>query len=46
MSKSIVIIMAFGLISIVSACAQKSEEVVYADPAPLTVEPTYTGKYK
>ncbi|WP_169961457.1 hypothetical protein [Oceaniglobus indicus] len=46
MSKSIAAVMALGLITLVSACAQQQEEVVYADPAPLTVEPTYTGKYK
>ncbi|WP_164512258.1 hypothetical protein [Oceaniglobus ichthyenteri] len=46
MSKSIKTVFAIGLIGLVAACAQKNEEVVFADPAPITVEPTYTGKYK
>ncbi|WP_226779451.1 hypothetical protein [Oceaniglobus trochenteri] len=46
MSKSITLVLALGLVAGVSACAKKSEEVVYADPAPISVEPTYTGKYK
>jgi hypothetical protein len=46
MSKSFKVVMALGLFAVVAACAQREEEVVYADPAPLTTEPTYTGKYK
>ncbi|WP_172961003.1 hypothetical protein [Oceaniglobus roseus] len=46
MSNIVKIVMCLGLVAVASACAKKQEEVVYADPAPLTVEPTYTGKYK
>jgi hypothetical protein len=47
MSKSTKIILALGLVAFAAACAPKQEEVVYVDePAPVTVEPTYTGKYK
>lgn len=45
MSKSIKIVLAFGLVAFAAACAQQ-EEVVYVDPEPITVEPAYTGKYK
>lgn len=46
MSKSIKLVLAFGLISFAAACAQQEEEVVYVDPDPITTEPVYTGKYK
>lgn len=46
MSKSIKIVLSLGLVAFVAACAQQEEEVVYVDPEPITVEPTYTGKYK
>ena len=46
MSKSIKIVLSLGLFGFVAACAQQEEEVVYVDPTPITVEPTYTGKYK
>lgn len=46
MSKSITFVLALGLVSGVAACARQEEQVVYADPAPISVEPTYTGKYK
>jgi hypothetical protein len=45
MSKSINLVLALVLVSGVAACAKKSEEVVFVD-APVSVEPTYTGKYK
>jgi len=46
MSKSIKLVMALALVAFVSACATKNEEVVFVDTAPVTIEPTYTGKYK
>ena len=46
MSKSVSLLLVVGLVSVVSACAKKEEPVVYADPEPISVEPTYTGKYK
>ncbi|GLT09630.1 hypothetical protein PVW51_19550 [Sulfitobacter sp. PR48] len=48
MSKSIKLIAAFGFIAAISACTsgQTDEEYVVVDPEPISVEPTYTGKYK
>lgn len=47
MSKSIKLVLAFGLVGFAAACAQQEEEVpVYIDPEPITIEPVYTGKYK
>jgi hypothetical protein len=47
MSKSSRIVLALGLVAFAAACAPKAEEVVYVDePAAVTVEPTFTGKYK
>ena len=46
MSKSIKLVAAFALMAAVSACAQQEEEYVVVDPEPISVEPTYTGKYK
>ena len=45
MSKSIKIVLSLGLVAFVAACAQQ-EEVVYVEPEVVSVEPTYTGKYK
>jgi len=46
MSKSMRIIMVLAAAGVLAACAKKvEEEVVYIDE-PVTVEPTYTGKYK
>jgi hypothetical protein len=45
MSKSIKLVLTLGLVAFVAACAQQ-EEPVYVEPEPITVEPTYTGKYK
>jgi hypothetical protein len=42
-SKQIVLVLAFA--AALAACAKKEAEVVYVDE-PVTVEPTYTGKYK
>ena len=48
MSKSIKLLATFGFIVVVAACAreQQVEEFVVVDPAPISVEPAYTGKYK
>jgi len=46
MSKSIKFVLALALVGGVAACAQKNEEVVFVDSAPVSVEPTYTGKFK
>lgn len=46
MQKSMRIVMALAFVGFVAACAAKTEEeVVYVDE-PVSVEPTYTGKYK
>ncbi|WP_204113839.1 hypothetical protein [Shimia biformata] len=47
MSKSIKFL-AIGLVALVAACANEEpvEEYVVVDPEPISVEPTYTGKYK
>lgn len=47
MSKSIKLLALFGFVTVVSACAQPAEEeYVVVEPEPISVEPTYTGKYK
>lgn len=46
MSKSIKFLAAVGLLAAVAACAQQEEEYVVVEPEPISVEPTYTGKYK
>jgi len=48
MSKSIKLLAAFGFVAAVSACTsgQTEEEYVVVEPAPISVEPVYTGKYK
>lgn len=43
---SIKVLVALCLVAFVAACAKKAEEVVYVDQPAVTVEPTYTGKYK
>lgn len=45
MSKSTKTIVALCMVAFVAACGAKQEEVVYVD-APVSTEPTYTGKYK
>lgn len=45
MSTSTKTILALCMVAFVAACGAKTEEVVYVDE-PVTVEPTYTGKYK
>ena len=47
MSKSIKTFGLVGLMVLAAACArQQEEEFVVVDPEPISVEPTYTGKYK
>lgn len=46
MSKTVKLVMAFGLVGFMAACAQQEEEVVFVEPEPITAEPVYTGKYK
>ncbi len=45
MSSTKITLLAFAAVAVVAACAPKTEEVVYVDQ-PVSVEPTYTGKYK
>ena len=46
MSKSIKLLAMFGFVAAVAACAREQEEFVVVEPEPISVEPTYTGKYK
>ena len=48
MSKSIKVLMALGFATLVTACgdATQEEEFVVVDPAPISAEPVYTGKFK
>ena len=46
MSKSIKLLAMVGLLAAVAACGQQEEEFVVIEPEPISVEPTYTGKYK
>ena len=39
------IILSLCMVAFMAACAGKQEEVVYVEE-PVSVEPTYTGKYK
>lgn len=47
MSSTIKALVALGLLAIVAACGNGGdvEEFVVVDPAPVTIEPVYTGKY-
>jgi hypothetical protein len=45
MSTSTKALIALCLVAFVAACAKK-EEPVYVDEGAVSVEPTYTGKYK
>lgn len=45
MSSTKITLLAIALVGVVAACAPKTEEVVFVDQ-PVSVEPTYTGKYK
>lgn len=46
MSSTKITVLALCMVSFVAACAKKAEEVVYVDEPTVSVEPTYTGKYK
>ncbi|WP_439109417.1 hypothetical protein [Lentibacter sp.] len=49
MSKTLKALCALGLVATVSACGSSStpdDTYVVVDPAPISVEPSYTGKYK
>lgn len=47
MSKSINFLAAVGLLVTVAACDNSPrQEYVVVQPEPISVEPTYTGKYK
>ena len=48
MSKSIKLLSLFAVVGTVAACGQQAadEEFVVVEPAPITQEPVYTGKYK
>ena len=45
MSKSTKTLLALCVVAFVAACAKK-EEAVYVEQPAVSVEPTYTGKYK
>lgn len=49
MSKSIKSLFAVSLLALVAACGSNNagdvEEFVVVDPIPVTIEPTFTGKY-
>jgi hypothetical protein len=47
MSKNITSMLVLCSVVFVAACAgKKEEEFVVVDPAPISMEPSYTGKYK
>lgn len=47
MSKSIKFLALVGFVATVAACdTSRQEEFVIVEPEPISVEPTYTGKYK
>jgi outer membrane lipopolysaccharide assembly protein LptE/RlpB len=47
MSKSIKYLALVGVVATLAACGgNKEEEYVVVEPEPISVEPTYTGKYK
>lgn len=50
MSKSIKAVVMLGLVALAAACARGSdadvEEFVVVEAQPITVEPTFTGKFK
>ena len=47
MFKSIKLLALAGFIGMVAACeSNEPEEVVIIEPEPISIEPTYTGKYK
>lgn len=46
MSQAIKLLALAGVVALLSACGGTQEEYVIVDPEPISVEPTYTGKYK
>ncbi|WP_164626873.1 hypothetical protein [Tabrizicola oligotrophica] len=40
------ILLSLCLVAFVAACAAAQDDVVYVEEPAVTVEPTYTGKYK
>jgi len=46
MSSTKFTLLAVCMAAFVAGCAPKVEEVVYVDEPSVSVEPTYTGKYK
>ena len=46
MSSTKITLLAMAMVAFVAGCAKQAEEVVYVDEPAVTVEPTYTGKYK
>lgn len=46
MSNTVRATLALYLVLFAAACAPKVDEVIYVDQPTITVEPTYTGKYK
>ena len=46
MSNTVCATLALYLVLFAAACTPKVDEVIYVDEPTITVEPTYTGKYK
>ena len=46
MSQAIKFVVLVGFMGLVAACGGRQEEIVVVDPEPISVEPTFTGKYK
>lgn len=46
MPQAIKLLALAGVVALLSACAGQQEEFVIIDPEPISVEPTFTGKYK
>ena len=46
MSKAIKFFTLASFVGLVAACGSKEEEFIVVEPEPISVEPTFTGKYK
>ncbi len=46
MSSTKITLLAFVLVGFAAGCAKKADEVVYVDQPTVSVEPTFTSKYK
>jgi len=51
MSKNVKAVLLLGFVALAAACGRGGndaavEEFVVVEPAPITVEPTFTGKFK